>query len=427
MKKSFLAIFWFLVFCLWPLYHGASTDPKDHLNLSFTKTLSIKKYGKMNVHCEPHIIKEGEWLWKILRDEFKIPSDQRVEFLRILKAINPAIFNADQVYPGQEILVPIRLEAATENTQPLRESTAVGSPPSGSPSFYIKQHIVSPGESVSSILLHTYKVPKHLVFQEFIKLFCALNPNVNDPNIIKVDQQVRVPVHKPIPETEPEPAEKKNAEPMQSKDPGTPQDLHSPGEVRNGKALAEEVKTIPATTETNSQALKDSIGTFFTNLGDRYNNRGDYHIPVPGGGEVTLNSASFPMVEMENGRKLIIDFGDQVPGKVEKLIASSWENYGFVNIRKEENVHAILGKLFALSGYYSVIRGEEPLVLSGDITVEVRADWIIIKDKDSAQSGKTLAVNIAGDTAKSVPRAIRSYLGTRGVKVVVLDANELLH
>ncbi len=340
MRKSLILVSWCMIFCLLLFCKSEARESKDHLSLSFTKTISVKR----------------------------------------------------------------------------TKDTMVS--PSPSYSFDVKEHIVAPGECVSNILLHTYKVPRHLVFKEFIRHFCELNPDIKDPNIIKVHQRIRVPVQKRIPEEKRELADKSQTQPLPAETTDTPQEPPSPGGAEVQMASTETEKTAPTQTEPDPRAFQDSIGAFFVNIGERYNNKGNYHIPVPGGGELTLDSTAFPVLEMENGRKVIIDMGNELPARVEKLIESNWKKYRFVDVRKDESVESVFAKLFSVSGYYSATRENDPITLNGDITVEIWSDWKIIKDKESARTGRTVAVNIVNKGDKGTPPAIKNYLQRSGVKVV---------
>ena len=440
MKKPVTLLSCIVILGLLSFLKGEANDPKDHLNLSFTKTVSIKKYKNLNVHCEPYTIQEGDWLWKILEDKYNIPADQRQHFLHILKSINPEIFNADSVYPGQKIFVPIKLEV----------------PSSASSSFYIKEHVVQSGQCVSGILYRTYKVPKHKLFSDFMKHFRNLNPTIEDPNLIRINQRILVPVPKPGTKKEHEITPKKSTEqivtkkvdkpevspvPVPMPKPGTkkereitpkksteqivtkkvdkPEVSPSPGGVREEVDSTEKERPVtPLSTQRAPKAFEDSIGAFFSDIGDSYNNKGSYHIPIPGGGELTLDTTAFPMLEMENGRRVVMDLDDALPAKIEKMIESNWENYRFVNIQRNESVGSVFSKIFSLAGYESVARGDKPTRLGGDITVEVWSDWIIIKDKDSARQGRSLAVNLVGEGGEGVPPPIKNYLEERGMRVV---------
>ncbi|MFA4909745.1 MAG: LysM peptidoglycan-binding domain-containing protein [Desulfobacteria bacterium] len=386
MKKALVLIALLWTFFLLPFYKGEAKDPNDHLNLFLTKTVSIKKYGNLKVYYEPYTVKEGEWLWKILVDKYKIPFDQRVNFLHVLKKLNPTIPNTNKVYPGQKIFIPLKLETS---------ETGFASTSPQPPSVSVKEHTVQPGESLSTIFLHVYKVPGHLVFNEYTKLFHKLNPTIKDPNLLRVGQRILVPVYEPISKTPPFPSEAK--------------DKAAPIEIE---------KTIPFRTESGTKGIKDFIGTVFKNTGDHYIDKGNYYIPIPGRGELTLNNETFPILEMKSGRKVIIDVGDQLPARIEKLIESNWKNYKILNIRKDEGTESIFNKLSPLSGYYSIIRGDKPLILKGKITIKVWADWIIFKDKESFIKNRGYAVNFIGKKDKEVPLAIKDYIERFGMRVI---------
>ena len=371
MKKLLVLIPLLWTLCLIPFYKAVADDPNDHLNLSLTKTAFIKKYGDLKVYYEPYTVKEGEWLWRILADRYKIPLDQRSNLLHVLKKLNPTIPNTNKVYPGQKIFIPLKLETvetrfAPTSPQPLSAS--------------VKEHTVKPGESLSTIFLHVYKVPGHLVFNEYVSLFCKSNPTIKNPNLLRVGQRILIPVYEPL--------------------------------------SKKEDKPIPFRTESGTKGIKDFIGTIFKNTGDHYIDKGNYYIPIPGRGELTLNNETFPILEMKSGRKVIIDVSDQLPARIEKLIESNWKNYKILNIQKDEGIESIFNKLSPLSGYYSITRGDKPLILKGKITIKVWADWIVFKDKGSFIKNRGYAVNFIGKKDKEVPLTIKDYIERFGMRVI---------
>ncbi|MBI4619920.1 MAG: LysM peptidoglycan-binding domain-containing protein [Desulfobacterales bacterium] len=416
MKKVLVLIPLLWTLCLIPFYKAVANDPNDHLNLSLTKTVSIKKYGNLKVYYEPYTVKEGEWLWRILADRYKIPLDQRSNLLHVLKKLNPTIPNTNKVYPGQKILIPLKLETSETSFAPTSPQP---------PSVSIKEHTVQPGESLSSIFLHdVYKVPGHLAFNEYTKLFHKLNPTIKDPNLLKVRQRILVPVYEPISKKEHKSAKERAAKPSIAEETNIEKNPSFPSGANDKAAPIEIEKTIPLLTESGTKGIKDFIGTVFKNTGDHYIDKGNYYIPIPGRGELTLNNETFPILEMKSGRKVIIDVGDQLPARIEKLIESNWKNYKILNIRKDEGTESIFNKLSPLSGYYSIIRGDKPLILKGKITIKVWADWIIFKDKESFIKNRGYAVNFIGKKDKEVPLAIKDYIERFGMRVIDISLAE---
>ncbi|MFH1625585.1 MAG: LysM domain-containing protein [Pseudomonadota bacterium] len=410
MRKVFLLLPLLWIMCLLPFHKGEAKDPKDRLSLSFTKTVFIKKYKNLKVHYERHTVKKGEFLWKIMKDKYGIPPSNLPEFLRIVKVLNPSIANLNTIYQGQKLYIPIRLE-----TQAARSK-----PPSSFPTAFVtvKEHTVQPGQTLAGILLHVYNVPKALVFNEHITLFRELNPSIKDLNLLRVHQKILVPVHEPIPEEKRKLAKKRTPKPLITKEINTEERLKFLGGVKGEVAPSELERAIPMNTESGPEGVKNSVGALFKTIGDRYINKGSYYIPIPGGGELTVDTASFPILELKSGRKVIIDLDDGLPAKIEKLIESNWKNYKIVNIQRDESAESIFNKLFSLAGYYSVTGGDDPLVLRGKISIKIWADWMVFKDKDRTLEDLIYAVNIIGKEDKEVPLAIKDYLERFGVRVI---------
>lgn len=409
MKKVLVLIPLLWTLCLIPFYKAVADNSKDYLNLSLTNTVFVKKYKNLKVYGELYTIKDGEWLWKILVDKYKIPFDQRGNFLHVLKKLNPTIPNTNKVYPGQKIFIPLKLETAETRFVPTSPQP---------PSVSVKEHTVQNGESLSSILLHVYKVPRHLVFNEYIKLFHELNPTIKDPNLLRVHKKILVPVYEPISKKEDKSAKERAAKPLIAEETNIEKNLSFPSGAKDKAASIEIEKAIPFLTESGPKGIKDFIGTIFKNIGDHYINKGNYCIPIPGRGELTLDNETFPVLEMKSGRKVIIDVGDQLPARIEKLIESNWKDYKIVNIQKDESIESIFKRLFTLSGYYSITRGDKPLTLKGKITTTIWSDWVIFKDKDSLFKNRIYVVNIIGREGKEVPLTIKDYIERLGVRVI---------
>ncbi|MDY7030995.1 MAG: hypothetical protein SVY10_03695 [Thermodesulfobacteriota bacterium] len=434
MKKTMILLSVLLIFCLLLFHEGKADDSKDHLNLSLTKTIHIKKHGNYKIYYDLYTIKEGDWLWKILTEKYDISEEQRVDFLRILKRINPTISNADEVYPGHQIMVPVRLEFDTTKSpaetqiQKTKEHTL-------SPlSTNVQEYTVLPGQSLSGILIYVFNVPKHLVYNQYIELFHKLNPSIQDSNLIQANQKILIPVYMTPQKKEPETIKTEEVTPsptvevheereasLLTREVKKDQDIPSSNEIEDESPSTEEEQTVTSVPESDPQVIKDSIGAFFPGVEDRYIDKGDFHIPIPGGGDLTLDTASFPILEIESGRKIIIDFGDKLPDKIEGLIESNWKNYRIVNVQKEDTTETVFNKLLSLSDYHSVLSGDRPFVLKGKITTSIWADWVVIKSKDSQKKGTVYALNIIDKDNKGVPTAIKDYLERQGVKVIDLS------
>ena len=250
MKRVLVLIPLLWTLCLMSFYKVEAKNPEDHLNLSLTNTVFVKKYKNLKVYYEPYTVKEGEWLWRILTDRYKIPLDERSNFLQIFKKINPAISDPNKVYSGQKIFIPLKLETVETLFVPTSSKL---------PSVSVKEHTVQPGESLSSIFLHVYKVPGHLVFNEYIKLFHKLNPTIKNPNLLKVRQRILVPVYEPISKNEHKSAKERATKPSIAEETNIEKNPSLPSGAEDKAAPIEIEKTIPFRTESGLKGIKDNI------------------------------------------------------------------------------------------------------------------------------------------------------------------------
>ncbi len=82
----------------------AQQQPSPHL--VFTKSVVVKKYGNGHAYTEPHLVKKGEYLWQILRRQYKLSDSRILFYCNIARAVNPGIKDINSIVPDQEILIP---------------------------------------------------------------------------------------------------------------------------------------------------------------------------------------------------------------------------------------------------------------------------------------------------------------------------------
>jgi hypothetical protein len=412
-KILFMSLF-FGIFCILLFYKEEANARKDQLAISLTKTIYVKKYKDQNIYYELYTIKKGEWLWKIFRDKYKIPPEQMSRIFSALKRLNPGIKNTDMVHPGQKILFPLIEEMKKSHI----------TPSSLPPSFTFEEYTVKQGQNLSTILMKDYNVPKSQIYNQYLKLFCGLNPDINDPDLIYANQKVYIPVYKTTSKEERKLAKRKVKKALITKkiDEKKGPTAFEGTKWEKGSVKAE--RKIPIIAEYNPNTVKDTIGTFFKDIGGGYVNRGNYYIPIAGGGELTLDTGTFPVVEMKSGKKVIIDFDDELPASMEELIESNWEKYKIINIKREDTIESMLSRIVPQLGPYSMIKGDNPIELKDKITAKIWADWVITKKQSGTQKDRIFAVNFIGKGEKGTPPAVKNYIESRGVRVIDLSFAE---
>lgn len=158
-----------------------------------------KEYQIFNIDgvkylCASHIVQEGDYLYKILRERGTY-SDNKLHALRIL---NPQLKNINRIEPGQLIYLPVRI--AKENEFESLDSGRILVP------FITKKNIedllkeyagpyqVKPGDTVSKLISSTIHARWGTnEYEKGVKLFKYLNPEIDNINIIVKGQNIRLP------------------------------------------------------------------------------------------------------------------------------------------------------------------------------------------------------------------------------------------
>jgi hypothetical protein len=158
-----------------------------------------KEYQIFNIDhvkylCATHIVQEGDYLYKILRQRGTYTDNK----LHALKILNPQLKNINKIEPGQLIYLPVRV--AEKNEFQSLETGRILVP------FITKKNVqellkeyagpyeVKPGDTVSKLLSKTIhaKWGTH-EYEKGVKLFKYLNPGIDNINIIVKGQNIRLP------------------------------------------------------------------------------------------------------------------------------------------------------------------------------------------------------------------------------------------
>jgi len=156
---------------------GFSEKP---LRLFFEKNIRVEQKPG-----DEHIVKQGEWLYKIL--ESKGYSAKQIQgILPDIKTLNPHIPDINQLMPGQVIQIP---EASSAADSGIRRP-----PPLASPKSYEKMpYVVRTGDTLIQIL-KAQGVPTSLIYSQYLDLFLELNPEIPNSNTLRVGQEIILPV-----------------------------------------------------------------------------------------------------------------------------------------------------------------------------------------------------------------------------------------
>ncbi len=165
---------------------------------------SFKKYALFAYEdqlylCEPYLVRQNEWLYKIFRQKGEISASDFPLFLKIFKHINPNIGNIDAISPGSRILIP--LKPVDNNAYEQKNNGTVEVPmlafstriPPDVVSKHTHTHKVKAGDTISELLSKEFLTSGGNVSQIGETAILHLNPNMKDINYIYQGRSITLP------------------------------------------------------------------------------------------------------------------------------------------------------------------------------------------------------------------------------------------
>ena len=195
----------------------------------------LRLFFEKNIPVDPqsgqeHVVKQGEWLFKILESKGYSPS-QIQRAMPGITALNPHIPDINRLMPGQVLQIPEVSSAVSLAIAPPKMAAPVGS-------YEKMPYVVRSGDTLIQVL-QAQGVPTKLIFSQYMDLFLKLNPDIPDSNTLRVGQEIILPVVIQGAATPPSPA------PTPSPVPLLPPDPSQPGPAQAGPPGRPPLATIP--------------------------------------------------------------------------------------------------------------------------------------------------------------------------------------
>jgi LysM repeat protein len=376
---------------------------EETYSISLVKTAEVDKHQNKEVRevdnrkvlTENYTVKKGDHLWQLFREREMLEKKELPELIAVLKRLNPSLTNLDLIYPGQRVVIPLTLtplkgipvlaQAAPETTLPLEALKDLD----------LENYTIRAGDALIRVVRERYHVTEQEISGQYLEALKRVNPAIEDLNRIYPGQIVKLPVFSSY----------LVRAPIEHKKPPAP-----PAEKKPTVQVAD---------------LRRQLTEIFSLMGEEWLSTGEHFIPLKSGGQINLKADSFPVLNLSNGNRVIVDLYDGLPERMAQVITSNWDNYRVVHLEKEDDLKKALDKIFPVCGYYRVYKQGEPLDLVGDIRIRMTADWIIqpLPPPDKGFGPMTLITLTDRGTARMSPE-IRSFLEGIDLKVIEYPPSE---
>ncbi|MFC1533786.1 LysM peptidoglycan-binding domain-containing protein [Thermodesulfobacteriota bacterium] len=368
-------------------------DEEETYSISLVQTAEmdreIHEIDGKKVLTESYSVKDGDYLWQIMRDRGLLKKRNFNEILSALKKLNSSLTNLNLIHPEDKIIIPLVIS-------PIEGAPALAktSPPTTVSletikDFDLKYYTIKPGDSLIKVIKDLYDIPNENLFDEYMDLLKNVNPSIRDINTIYPGQKVRIPIYSP-------------------------------------KVVRLPIKPAPPAPGPGAEARKEDLKKIgrqleeiFSMIGEEWVQKGKHFIPLKIGGQITLSADSYPIIGLGSGNRVIVDLYNDLPDKMAGLITSSWDNYKIVHLEMSDNLNSAIEKIIPLCDYSKIHGADEPLIIGGDIPLLITADWIIkLAPEPLSEKRNIIIVNLYDDKSARTPNTIITFLKNLGIKTV---------
>ena len=375
-----------------PLVQGKE---KDTFSISLVQQAKVKKIEGREVVCETYTVKDGDYIWKLLRQRGLLKRPNLTELISLLKSMNKSLTNLDIIHPGQTISIPLNItpiRGATEKEK-LVQKSIMGI--SSLKDVDFDNYVVQPGDSLTMVVYGKYKIQPEYLYDEYLNLVQKFNPTLKNLDIIYPNQVIKLPVF-------------------------SPEIVRMPVKITKEKEALKKSKIILSEDTKQTISLRKKLRDIFNQMDEEWVDTGKQFIPLKSGGQIQLKAESFPVLNLQSGMRLIIDLKNELPEDISQLILADWEDYGIVHLRTDDTLKTAMDKILAASNYYKILKpGEQFQIRSGDIGISIAGDWVIIPQRGEENiTEKIAAISFINHPSEQTPGVIMAYLKKLGIKVI---------
>lgn len=332
-----------------------------------------------DILCDPYQVQRGDWVLKIFRQKGEIAHDDFREFLGIFKRLNPQVKDIDRIRPGQVVDIPLKKLA--QGHLPGQSSGVVTIPfvMLNAPDKIIEKHTrsytVQRGDTVSSLIARHFGGRfGDTTYNRGVELFKAANPQVKDIDQIYAGQKIYMPdpsIREQAWYADLFDKDGKLVDKMTARTDTRPQTDTAQQPPPQAPAAAPAVGAEPpAEPETGGPAAEAAKV-----IGGNLLAKGTYFLPRQQGRDFELDLSRFPMIDLQNGTKVILTTRDRVMDMDLPQIRSTWNDVKVAKIPEDASAETIVAAVLASLGEAGQA-GDQLAFEDGGVHVSVTAKWI---------------------------------------------------
>jgi LysM repeat protein len=317
-----------------------------------TAQITLKKTAVHQKKLYTYTVKEGDLLSTIIRHIPGITEKDISNNYQLIKELNPTIADLNNLEPGQLLVLPGKSVTIAEE----KEVTAPPAVTSAISSTRGKRYTIKKGDTLIKIIHRELKIGTNI--QKTLKIIKSINPRIRNVNKIYAGKIIKLPGKTIFVKT---PEETKAL--AQEVDKLSEKIIHP-------EKIIEIKEKIFMTPEARLAVLKQVI----TQMNGSVTTTGNYYIPIPKTGQVTIDCSKIPVIEFGDNTTVFLDLENRAPNNLKKMISDNWANYYLIKVDKNDDIIAILKKVINTTKSYNMTKSERPMMIGAYPPVELIVD-----------------------------------------------------
>lgn len=368
-----------------------------------TAQITLKKTAVSRKNLYTYTVEKGDILSAIVRTIPGITERDISNNYQIIKELNPDLADLNKLNPGQLLVLPGK--SLTEEKK-VTTATAIPSAEAVAPttaSTISQPYTIKKGDSLIKIIYRKLKIKTNI--QKTLKIIKSMNPDIADVNKIYTGEIINLP-GKTLFVSAPEETKSVEQEVVKLAEKTTPPEKII--EVKEKKVMPPEARIA---------VIKHVI----TQMNGSLSTTGNYYLPLPKTGQVTIDCSKIPVIEFDDKTTVFLDLENRADNNLKKIISDNWTNYYLVKVENNDDVISILKKVINTTKGYSMTKRENPMTIGVLPPVEIVVDWMIVKAAPKQALPLMQGLRLVYENNLLLPKAVKNYSQKNGLIITEIS------
>lgn len=147
------------------------------------------------------------------------------------------------------------------------------------------------------------------------------------------------------------------------------------------------------------------IREVITRMNGTLSTAGNYYIPLPQSGQISIECARIPVAELADGSVILLDFSRRLSASLKKIIPMQWPNVHLVSVSIHEESPRILQKVLATSRVYTMAKMQKPLEVGKTPQLQIAPGWLIAERSADGEKKALQLITFLKDRNRLLPKA----------------------